>query len=115
MKSILLVLAVLLTACSGQKQDITKPETVKADEKGNINDANVLVDLSTICQIEIQKSMKDPNSMKIDFAAAKAWKSEKGYKVGFKFDGKNGFGGTIDHTAVCEISKDKKLLAISIE
>ena len=37
------------------------------------------------------------------------------YKIGFKFDGKNGFGGTANHTAVCEISKDKKLLAISIE
>ena len=32
-----------------------------------------------------------------------------------KFDGKNGFGGTVNHTAVCEISKDKKLLAISVE
>ncbi len=94
-----------------------KPKAVetKKSNNGDITGSPLTAELLTICEMEVKKSMKDPNSMDKDTMSIKAWEVEKGYRVGFKFDGKNGFGGTINHTAVCEISKDKKLLAISIE
>ena len=92
-----------------------KVDEIAKDANGNIIDSKLQVGLLNVCEAAVKQGMTDPNSLKTELFSIKAWESPKGYKIGFKFDGKNGFGGTVNHTAVCEISKDKKLLAVSVE
>ena len=102
-------------AVVGPVSEKPKVDEIAKDANGNIIDSKLQVDLLNVCEAAVKQGMTDPNSLKTELFSIKAWESPKGYKIGFKFDGKNGFGGTVSHTAVCEISKDKKLLAISIE
>ncbi len=103
--AILALVAVTTVGCS------TPPPTYIVGQK---TEAEIL----TECQIDIQKSLKSPRSMDIEFsgiAHREAPDNIDNHQIWFQFYAENSFGAESKHTASCTFDKDGKLIKSRFE
>ena len=75
------------------------------------------VEAITNCQIEIQKSLKNPRSMDIEIGNAQYLTppEKPNHEVWFQFYAENSFGGESKHTAMCGFDAEGNIIESRFE
>ncbi|SUW63481.1 Uncharacterised protein [Buttiauxella agrestis] len=74
--------------------------------------------LISMCSVEVEENLKDPDSFKVDRSRTLATQNSNGYSVEMVFRANNSFGATVPGTAICAFGsngKDNKPLLESKE
>lgn len=91
-----------------KEQSKTK-EQVQKNEEAHLQ--SIKIDLMTVCQLAIQKELRNEKSMDVDFHSILIWRADNNnYRVGFKFNADNAFGGSLTHVATCEFDEGQRLI-----
>jgi len=92
-RSLIALSALLLVACGDVEPNYIVGQKTEAE-------------LITDCQIVIQKDLKNPKSMNINFSNIKHKEDADNHELWFQFYAENSFGAESLHTAMCGFDKD---------
>lgn len=105
--------AIQIEQQNAQKQALESQDEAqkKAEQDEEKHLQSIKIDLMTVCQLAIKKELRNEKSMDVDFHSILIWRADNNnYRVGFKFNADNAFGGSLTHTAVCDFDENQQLL-----